>query len=155
MANPRAVLPYDRPVSSETAPTDFIRQMYLAIIEESPLWSLAAGATDYLGGGQTIKHGPWSPDECSTLLLRWFATSWLELYLPEVPTGWRLRPAEWQMRVERRGPFAVLATEDAHQLLLAPARWLADTADGQACLSRTDSGMEHEATDWYAAAVPG
>jgi len=108
-----------------------------------------------LGGGRTIEHGPWSPGECSMLLLRWFATGWLELYLPEVPAGWHLRPEEWQDRAERRGPFNVLTAEDTYQLLLAPARWLVDTADGQVCLSRTDSGMGHEAADWYAAAVPG
>jgi hypothetical protein len=50
----------------------------------------------------------------------------------------------------------VLTAEDTYQLLLAPAaRWLVDTADGQVCLSRTDSGLGHEAADWYAAAVSG
>ena len=139
-----------------TVPTNFVSQMHLAVLEESPLWSLTARVVDRLGGGRTIEHGPWSPGECSILLLRWFTTGWLELYLPEVPAGWHLRPEEWQDRAERRGPFIVLTAEDTYQLLLAPAaRWLVDTADGQVCLSRTDSGLGHEAADWYAAAVSG
>src|ERR1700755_1484032 len=52
--------------------------MHLAVVEESPLWSLTARVVDHLGGGRTIEHGPWSPGECSMLLLRWFATGWLE-----------------------------------------------------------------------------
>jgi hypothetical protein len=138
------------------APTDLVSQMYLAVIEEGPLWSLASGVTDYLvsaaGQSGTVRGLPTNAQHCSSAGSARDGLSFTSLKLPP---GWRLQPAEWQKRAERRGAVAVLAAEDAHQLLLAPARWLVDTADGQACLSRTDSGMEHEATDWYTTAVSG
>ena len=127
--------------------SDFENEMYVAVVEEAPLWELPLGTTDLEPNGPVV-HGPWAPSECAALITRWVERGWVELYLPSVPAEWNLTPADWQTRSERRGDLLVLAHADALDLLRNPVRWKASSADGQASLSKTDVGMTLSVSEW-------
>jgi len=76
---------------------DLIDQMRLAVLEEAPLLQLPRGSTDDPSGRHVV-HGPFEPNDCSTVLLIWFDLGWIELYLPDMPTEWALTNAEWEAR---------------------------------------------------------
>ncbi len=126
---------------------DFVNQMYWAVVEECALWMLPRGATDTLPGGPVV-HGPWDPDDCAELVMRWVERGWIELYLPDIPSTWDLKEADWRGRATRRDEFLVLGPDDAMALLRDPTRWSVDSIDGHAALSRTALGMSVPATDW-------
>jgi hypothetical protein len=126
--------------------------MYVAVVEECPLWELPGGSTYLLADG-AVRHGPWKPRACAELIIRWLDRGWVEQHLPDVPPQWELKPADWQVRAERRGAFSILARADAQQLLRDWHRWTVDSADGQASLSRTDLGMRVPVDDWLAEAA--
>jgi hypothetical protein len=126
--------------------------MYVAVVEECPLWQLPGGTSDLLADGP-VRHGPWEPRACANLIIRWLDRGWVELYLPDVPPQWELKPADWQVRAERRGAFSILGRADARQLLQDWHRWTVDSTDGQASVSRTDVGMRVPVDDWLAEAA--
>lgn len=128
----------------------FASEMYLAVREESALWELPTGSTDLLRSG-TVRHGPWAPRDCAAVIRAWMDRGWVELYLPELPPSWELRPARWLERAVHRGGFRVLATADAHDLLDDPTRWAMDDMDGQVCLSCTSTGLMNDEAVWLAA----
>jgi hypothetical protein len=144
-----SVAAYAESVTARNIASDFINETYLALLEERPLWELPRGTTDLLADGP-VRHGPWEPRACAELIIRWLDRGWVELYLPDVPSQWNLKPAGWQVRTERRGAFSILDPSDARQLLEDWRRWTVDSADGQASLSRTDVGMNVVADDWLA-----
>jgi hypothetical protein len=139
-------------VTARDEHSDFINEMYVAVVEECPLWELPGGTTDLLADGP-VRHGPWEPPACANLIIRWLDSGWVELYLPELPPQWELRPADWQVRAERRGALSILSRADARQLLQDWHRWTVDSADGQASLSRTATGMSVPLDDWLSEAA--
>jgi hypothetical protein len=126
--------------------------MFVAVIEERALWELAGGTIEHLADGPS-RHGPWEPRACAELITRWLDRGWVELYLPEIPPQWGLKPAQWQARAERRGTLSILDPIDARQLLQNWHRWTVDGADGQASLSRTNTGMRVPIDDWLVEAT--
>jgi hypothetical protein len=143
---------YSGPVTARDEAGDFINEMYVAVMEECALWELPRGTTDQLAGCP-VRHGPWEPSACAELITRWLDRGWVELYLPEVSPQWRLKPAEWQVRAERRGTLSILDPIDARELIQDWHRWTVDSADGQTSLSRTDIGMTVSVDDWLAEAT--
>jgi hypothetical protein len=134
-------------VVGEEEAHDFVHQMYVAVVEECALWELPRGSTDMLPGGPVV-HGPWDPDDCAELVMRWVERGWVELYLPDVPSRWELKEADWLGRAARRGGLLVLDRKDAMALLRDSTRWKVDGIDGHAALSRTELGMSVPASDW-------
>ncbi|MDQ1540248.1 MAG: hypothetical protein QOH29_974 [Actinomycetota bacterium] len=132
--------------------SDFASEMYVAVVEEAPLWELPGGTTDLLSDGPVV-HGPWAPTECAALITRWVKRGWVELYLPDLPSEWNLKTSGWQGRTERRGDYLVLARTDALELLQEPHRWTVNSADGQASLSKTVLGTSVAVSDWFAEAA--
>ena len=126
---------------------DLVSEMHAAVWEEAPLHELPLGSVDYLGADRTIVHGPWSAQECQSVLIPWHEAGWVEV-IADVEPSWSLASAEWQQRAARRGAFLVLSREDATSLLSEPMRWVLGTADGHAMLSPTDEGQAHEHAEW-------
>lgn len=58
---------------------DFVKQLYFAVREESPLYEVPAGSIDMLTTGD-VRHGPWRAEDCSRVLSVWHATGWVSLY---------------------------------------------------------------------------
>jgi hypothetical protein len=113
---------YPESVTARGIAGDFINEMYVAVMEERALWQLPGGTTDLLPDG-SVKHGPWEPRACSELIIRWLDRGWVDLYLPDVPEQWNLKPAAWQARTDRWGAFSILDPDDARQLLQDWRRW--------------------------------
>lgn len=91
---PTGTLPaYAGRVTARDEDRDFTNDMYVAVVEECPLWELPLGTTDLLAGG-VVRHGPWESRACAELIIRWLDKGWVELYLPDVPPQWELKPAE-------------------------------------------------------------
>ena len=120
--------------------------MHAAVWEEAPLHELTLG-TVHLVGADRIVHGPWSADECQSILIPWHMAGWIEL-IADVEPAWSLASAEWRPRAARIGAFLILLADDASTLLADPARWVLGTADGHVMLSRTREGEAHEYPDW-------
>jgi hypothetical protein len=73
---------------------DFLSQMHLVALEESPLYEIPRGATDLVPGTPVV-HGPWPAESCAAVLNIWYALGWIGLYYPEPLHGWNVEPAEW------------------------------------------------------------
>lgn len=121
--------------------TDFLSQMQLAALEESPLYEIPKGSVDQLPSGP-VRHGPWPAATCAAVLKTWYAAGWIGLYYPEPPSAWNVTPAAWCSRLVDGD---VLARSDAEELLDHPERWIPGRADGHACPYQTDAG---EAIPW-------
>ena len=134
-------------------PSDFVNEMYAALVEEASLWELPGGTTDLLSNGP-VTHGPWQPAECAGLIIRWVERGWVELYLPELPAQWDLQRSEWEPRAERRGELLILTRADSLDLLHDPNRWIVSSLDGHASLVKTDLGMTIGTNDWFALGEP-
>ena len=120
---------------------DFLSQMHLAALEESPLYEIPRGSTDLMPAAPGV-HGPWPAASCAAVLNIWYAVGWIGLYYPVPPSGWDVAPAEWCARLVDGD---VLAQADGQYLLKHPERWLVGQADGHVCLYCTKAG---EATPW-------
>jgi len=121
--------------------------MHAAVWEEAPLHEITLGAVDLVGADRTVVHGPWSADECQSVLIPWHMAGWIEL-IADVEPAWSLAPAEWRPRAARNGAFLALLADDASTLLADPARWVLGTADGHVMLSRTHEGETHDYPEW-------
>jgi hypothetical protein len=97
--------------------TDFEREMYLAVVEESSLAELPRGVDDRVFGGGVL--GPWNAEACSTHLLRWFDQGLIQLYEVGDDT-----PGPKGRLV--RGPDRALSPEVCRERLLAWDRWSDD-----------------------------
>ena len=143
---------HDRGVQDDArGDSDFLQQMYLATLEESPLHEVPEGSLDHRGQGPAVQHGPWQPSRCAAVLRAWHAAGWVELYFPELPPTWNLIPADWQSRL-MPGDFRALNHADAQTLLASPERWRLERADGQVCLSQSARGEAQSPSEWYALA---
>jgi hypothetical protein len=129
--------------------TDFLSQMHLGTLEESPLYELARGSTDLLPSG-SVTHGPWPADSCAAVLRVWHAADWLELYYRDLPPTWKITQEEWRLRLAEDG---TLARGDAQELLAHPDRWVSERADGHVNLCQSGIGRTHPWEDWYALAI--
>jgi len=127
--------------------SDLVSEMYVAVMEEAHLHEITRGTTDLLGAGRRVVHGPWSAEECQSVLLPWHSDGWLELISDADPT-WSPTSAAWQVHAIRHGAFLVLPREDASRLLNDPARWVLGTADGPGMLCGTDEGDSHTYSKW-------
>jgi hypothetical protein len=121
--------------------TDFISQMHLAALEESPLWAIPLGSIDHARDG-LVTHGPWPAATCAAVLRIWHAAGWIELYHPILPSQEAPTPAD---RAGRLADDGVLSAKDAETLLDHPERWMPARADGHTCLYTSDTG---DATPW-------
>ena len=127
----------------ETA-QDFLSQMHLAVLEECPLHDVAQGSTDLLPDGPVV-HGPWPAEHVAAVLRTWYTAGWIDLYLPELPSAWKVSPAECQRRLRTN---RTLDPADATDLLDQPQRWTTDRADGQISLCLNDLGATIDLQLW-------
>ncbi|RBY93684.1 hypothetical protein DQ237_17100 [Blastococcus sp. TF02-8] len=119
-------------------PSEFVEQMYLAVVEESWLWEVPLGVSDGRGGHD---HGPWDPAECSRQLLAWFDAGLIELYAdppddaprPRSVREWRA----WNDGRSRRVPEPAVA----RAVLAEPARWTGTSEDRFLRLCPSEAGM--------------
>src|SRR5205807_514286 len=58
---------------------DFLSQMHLAALEESPLYEIPRGSTDLMPAAPGV-HGPWPAASCAAVLNIWYAVGWIGLY---------------------------------------------------------------------------
>lgn len=126
-------------------------EMHAAVWEEAPVHELTLGTVDHLGEDRKVVHGPWTAEECQSVLIPWHAAGWIELIADAEPPG-SLAAAEWRLHAARDGAFLVLSIDDAAALLSDSARWVLGTADGHVMLCRTDEGEAHEYPEWLALA---
>ena len=77
--------------------TDFLVQMEIATLEESPLYEIPKGSTNLVT--PPVTHGPWPATACAAVLRIWHDAGWIGLYLPDYPPGWNLLPAAWSARL--------------------------------------------------------
>jgi hypothetical protein len=129
--------------------TDFLSQMHLAAVEESPLYEIPRGSIDLMRDTPVV-HGPWPASTCAAVLRIWYGQGWIALYYPEPPPGWNITPADWCAHLVDGD---VLPQAVADTLLDHPERWIADHADGQACLYQSDLGEATPWRQWYEAVV--
>ena len=125
--------------------SDFVEQMYLAVVEESWLFEVPRGVGDE---HDDCTHGPWLAPDCSRQLLAWFDQGLIELYAdPPEDTPRPRNRAEWQMW--NNGYFLrVLEPSAARDLLANPERWTRESDDGFIHLCPTDGGMAPDAPWW-------
>ena len=128
---------------------DFLSQMHLAALEESPLYEIPRGSTDLIAGGPIV-HGPWPAASCAAVLNVWYAQGWIGLYYSPPPPAWNVKPADWCTRLVDGD---LLSKADERALLAQPQRWLAGHADGHASLYCTDSGQTTPWQLWYDTAL--
>ena len=124
--------------SATEAPSEFVEQMYLAVVEETWLWEVPLGVSDGRGGHE---HGPWQPDDCSRQLLAWFDAGLVELYADPPDDAPRPRTAaEWH--VWKAGRYRRITDDGAARAVLAdPARWTGTSEDRFLRLCPTEAGM--------------
>ncbi|MDW5326176.1 hypothetical protein [Plantactinospora sp. KLBMP9567] len=120
--------------------TDFLLQMEIATLEETPLYAIPRGSVDLVT--PPVTHGPWPAATCAAVLRIWHKADWIGLYLPDYPAEWRLVPADWCTRLVDGD---TLAEPDAEELLDHPERWLLQHADGHVAPYKTAAG---ETTPW-------
>ncbi len=84
----------------------FVSQMHLLVHEEAGLWETPWEST-VVGRDFTERHGPWPPEACSWVLLRWFEAGLLGLY--------QCRPGDEKPRD--------LAADDARAALVGVKAW--------------------------------
>jgi hypothetical protein len=127
------------------APSDLVRQMWLLIAEEAPLWELTQQVTDYYGGERTLAHGPWQAADCQQVLGRWFdcglidciAVSWATKARSDEVVRYEY-DADWRTRATENGQHLVLARDDAGGLLKDPSAWRADGIGAGVMLCESD-----------------
>lgn len=88
---------------------EFVPQMYLLVHEEAGLWELPIEST-VVGKGSLLCHGPWPPESCSALMLRWLDAGLVNVY--------RSQPGK---------AATDLASEDARRILGSIREWRLET----------------------------
>jgi hypothetical protein len=119
---------------------DFLRQMELATLEQTPLYEIPMGSVDLVT--PPVTHGPWPAAICAAVLRLWHTAGWIGLYFPNYPAEWRLIPAD---RCTRLVDGDTLTGPDAEELLGHPERWLLRHADGHVVPYKT---VEGETATW-------
>jgi len=116
---------------------DFLGQMWLAVHESAFLFEVPGGAIDHMRDG-VVRHGPWSPEECSRCLLTWFDHGWITLcVLSEQLFRWS--PDDDALRRDPADESARLVENHrARDILAEPQGWTNDRAEGFVCLSPAD-----------------
>jgi hypothetical protein len=127
---------------------DFLLQMELAALEQTPLYEIPMGSTDLVT--PPVTHGPWPAASCAAVLSLWHKAGWIGLYLPDYPQEWDLVPAHWRTRLIDGG---VLSAPDAEELLDHPERWLLGYADGHVAPYKTVEGQGAPWEQWRNEAV--
>jgi hypothetical protein len=135
---------------------DFLREMLLAVEEETQLYALPYGVVDKRAN-TTVERGPWIPAECSAVMLSWFDHGLVMLYLPSEPEIWAPGYAlgEWMSRAHREPYGHVLAPGDARELLSNHALWVPARIEGLVCVAYRDgAAADLPSEQWYDAAPP-
>ncbi len=122
---------------------DFLLQMELATLEETPLYEISMGSVDVVT--PPVTHGPWPTASCAAVLRIWHKAGWIGLYLPDYPSDWDLIPADWCTRLIDGD---VLTVPDAEELLDHPERWLLRHADGHVVPYKTAGGQTTPWEQW-------
>jgi hypothetical protein len=125
---------------------DFLRQMAIAVLEESPLCEIPLGSFTL---GDPVVHGPWPAASCAAVLRIWFEADWIGLYFRDQPE-WGLIRSDWRTRLVDSD---TLAGPDARELLDHPERWVRERADGYVMLFMTWQGEVATEQEWIAAAA--
>ena len=123
--------------------TDFLSQMEIATLEQTPLYEIPTGSVDLVT--PPVTHGPWPGATCAAVLKDWHKAGWVGLHLPDYPLEWNLTRADWCTRLvdgELTGP-------DVDELLDHPERWLLGHADGHAVPYKTVNGQRTPWGQWY------
>lgn len=124
--------------------SDFLSQMEIAVLEETPLYQIPLGSTDLTA--PPVEHGPWPAATCAAVLRLWHIAGWIGLYFPEYPREWNIVAADWCSRLVYGED---LTGADAEELLDHPERWMLGHADGHAALYRTTGGETTPLEQWY------
>jgi hypothetical protein len=124
--------------------TDFLLQMELATLEETPLYEIPLGSVDL--ATPPVTHGPWPAATCAAVLRLWHRAGWIGLHLPDWPAEWKLIPADWCSRLIDGD---TLTRPDADELLDHPQRWLLGHADGHAAPYKTVAGETTPREQWH------
>ena len=124
---------------------DFLQQMEIAVLEETPLYEIPQGSRDGVAP-RAVSHGPWPASTCAAALKLWYRAGWIGLYFRDPPPEWGLAPAEWRSRLVDGKDLAV---EDACGLLEQPERWVLAHADGHVQLYETVEGEITPREQWF------
>lgn len=128
---------------------DLICEVHAAVGEQAFLFEVPLGVTERSEDGEEVRHGPWDPEACSTVLTAWFDEGWVNVYMPtEQLERWAAQPASWMSRLARTN-HPMLGSGDARDLLAAPSLWTKDRAEGWAALVTTESAPVADLNVWY------
>jgi hypothetical protein len=131
---------------------DFRSEMWLAVHEGGFLFEIPGGSVDHVPEG-LVRHGPWSPEDCSQVLLTWFDHGWIALFVPPeqefrwASSGVVLTPdpsdPSWQL----------LEPDKARSILAEPETWTNERPEGFVCLGTTEHAPSSEFRDLWLDAI--
>ena len=139
--------PADRTSSVARLPSDFESQLQLLAVKTSPLHLVPAAVTDATTQAPLRQHGPWDPQQCATILLRWLDADLVVVLVSTSTTDGA------QMVTESRQ----LPYDEARDLLAAPHQWSPPTPPEFAVhlLCSADRAVEVDDDAWWSAARAG
>ena len=112
---------------SEEDRADFLAQLRWSALEEAALAEIPLGVTDHVRGTK-IKHGPWLPEDCAEVLMRWLDRGLVEVF--------RLT-SEFKPEDMNAG--------EARRVLSRPELW---PDDWRVRLSASDAGLHVDPIHW-------
>lgn len=105
----------------------FVNHMLWLVMDEAePLRDLGNHMLEHVGG-TTMGWGPWPPQDCAELLVRWFDSGLVTLYSVQ-------------------GPFP---ESEARALLAVPSRWHAEAGPFEPYIGATAKGVSTTDAEWF------
>ena len=115
---------------------DFLNEMFCSIQEGAFLFEFPGGAIDHTPSGP-VRHGPWTPEECSRCLLMWFDHGWINAYvLPEHLHRWPVDDDALLPDPDDESA-RVVVRDRARAILADPKSWTNNRAEGLVALYPT------------------